>query len=110
MLEIMGRKIKDISGNVYGNLTIVNISHSNGKTLYWNCQCECGEFCVASSTDLNRGRTNYCKKCNILKSKNSALKLLYETYKRNASKRNYVFELTIKKVWFFLLFIMVLIE
>lgn len=91
----MGRKPKDITGKSYGNLTVSKIGYRQGNNLFWELECNCGEICYATFSDLERGRKNYCISCNHKKSKESILSLLYENYKRNALKRNYIFDLTL---------------
>lgn len=91
----MGRKSNDITGLKFKNLTVINKSHNNGKNLFWECKCDCGEICYATSSDLNRGRHNYCKKCNDKKSHLTVLNLLYNNYIRNAKNRNYDFNLSV---------------
>lgn len=91
----MGRKAIDITGNKYGKLSVIKKSHSTKMGMYWECQCECGEICYATQTDLNRGRRNFCEKCNDEKSHNSILTDLYFRYKRGGLKRKHVFKLTI---------------
>ncbi len=93
----MGRKAIDITGNKYGKLTVIKKSHSDKRNLYWECVCECGELCYVNSSDLKRGRTNYCKRCNDKKSRNSILNDLYVRYKRGSLRRGYEFELSINE-------------
>ena len=86
----MGRPYKDISGEVFGNLKVIgkNFKRKN-KTLYWDLKClVCGNICYAQSSDLKRGRVNYCSKCNNKKSKLMPYRNLYENYKRGAKNRN----------------------
>ncbi len=94
----MGRKFHNIEGERFKNLLVIKISHRNRKDLYWECKCDCGETCYATSGCLKRGRTNYCKKCNDRKSRESVFNLLYSSYKRNALKRGYEFNLTASDV------------
>lgn len=91
----MGRKVNDITGNKYGTLTVIKKSHYKKHNLYWECECECGEICYATSTDLKRGRKNFCNNCNIKNSKKSVLNVLFKNYERGAVKRNLNFDLTI---------------
>jgi hypothetical protein len=91
----MGRKCNNISGQKFGTLFVKNKTIIKGRYLLWECECECGEICYVSSSDLKRGRVNYCSKCSKNKSEKSTLNILYKIYKRNAIKRNYSFELTI---------------
>ena len=87
----------DISGKRYDNLTVIEFSHSNrgNKDRYWKLICDCGELCYATQSSLERGRRNFCKKCNDIKSKKSAINIIYKSYEKNAINRNYIFEITI---------------
>ena len=92
----MGRKFIDISGQRFGKL-LVNIDHktkTKDGNLYWECVCDCGGICYVTSSDLKRGRENYCPNCVNEKSINSPIKSLYGSYKRGAINRNLCFELT----------------
>lgn len=92
----MGRKYNDITGQKFKNLLVIKPSHTTRKDFYWECKCDCGETCYATSSSLLRGRTNYCKQCNTKKSHGTPLRLLFYTYEKNALKRNYAFELNLE--------------
>lgn len=93
----MGRPAIDLTGKVFGNLTCVNKKGKNKKgSIIWGLKCACGEECSAVSSDLMRGRTNFCTKCSKEKSKKSPFKSLYGSYKRGASKRGLNFDLLIE--------------
>lgn len=53
--------IKDISGNRYGRLTVVEYAGKNrqGKSL-WKCKCDCGNEKNITASDLSSGRVNSC--------------------------------------------------
>jgi len=91
----MGRKYNDISGNKYGKLTVLDerVKSERGELL-WVCECECGEKCNVTSSDLRRGRSNYCINCNNAKSYQSTLSCLVGGYRRGAEKRGLDFNLT----------------
>ena len=92
----MGRPVINIMGNVYGDLTVIGVSDettTKGQIL-WKLVCKCGGLCAATSSDLNRGRTNYCKYCTDNKSIASPHKGLYGSYMGHAYKRGYTFDLT----------------
>lgn len=93
----MGRKSIDITGKKYNKLTVIKKSYSTKKGLYWECECECGEICYATSSDLKRGRINFCKRCNDEKSNNSILNVLFKTYESGALRRGYDFKLDINE-------------
>lgn len=54
-----GNKFIDITGKVFGRLTVLLYSHTRGHC-YWNCQCECGNLTVVNSRDLRNGHTKSC--------------------------------------------------
>lgn len=47
----MANPIKDLKGQVFGKLTVIEFSHSDGRA-HWVCQCECGNKKVRSSSSL----------------------------------------------------------
>lgn len=51
---------KDITGNKYGFLTVLGIKEKRGKSLYWLCQCDCGEVVVVNGNELKSGSTKSC--------------------------------------------------
>lgn len=55
-----GVKIKDLTGQIFGRLTIVKFSHRTTST-YWICRCECGNIVTVSAGNLNGGSTNSCR-------------------------------------------------
>lgn len=57
---VSGRRLKDISGTRYANLTVVSYSHSQGPKHFWQCCCDCGSTIVTESTSLTTGNTQSC--------------------------------------------------
>ena len=56
----MGKMI-DITGNVYGKLTVINCAGKlDGRRYYWNCKCECGKEICVLGTSLRNGNTKSC--------------------------------------------------
>jgi hypothetical protein len=57
-------KLKDISGNKYGKLTVISLAFmkkvSRGTVSYWNCICDCGQLKVARGYTLKNGGTSSC--------------------------------------------------
>jgi hypothetical protein len=92
----MGRGYIDLKGQRFSQLTVIEESKIKGHSgKKWDCACSCGEVVSVYGSDLRRGRCNYCKKCNKIKSKQSPLKSLFGNYRRNANNRGYVFELSL---------------
>lgn len=52
-------KIKDLSGQKFGRLTVLKIYKKAAK-VFWECECICGNVCAVRSTDLVQGKTQSC--------------------------------------------------
>lgn len=54
-------RLKDLTGKVFGRLTVVGISHKDAHgTYYWNCECACGNRKAVARTSLMSGRSKSC--------------------------------------------------
>lgn len=55
-------KFIDLTGQIFGKLTVLNLDHQNESTrqYYWNCICECGNECVVYGGHLKDGHTSSC--------------------------------------------------
>lgn len=52
---------RDITGNVYGRLTAIELSYRDEKSIsYWLCKCECGNETTVRIGDLGSGNTTSC--------------------------------------------------
>ena len=51
---------QDLSGSVYGRLTVTSFSHKKARKSYFNCECECGNKIVARGDQLKSGNTKSC--------------------------------------------------
>lgn len=61
----MAQKIKDLTGQVFGRLTVLELDHKEpkkqgGTTIYWRCRCSCGKFTIVSRSNLERGKAKSC--------------------------------------------------
>lgn len=57
----MGRKQTDLTGKIYGRLTVIEKVHNVNKKRYdWKCQCSCGNITIVAISSLNLGRTTSC--------------------------------------------------
>ena len=53
--------ITDITGNVYGQLTVLGLSDKrNGKQILWKCQCSCGKIVDVQAGNLKDGNSTTC--------------------------------------------------
>lgn len=96
-------------GQKFGRLLVVSQAPSKHKRAQWNCLCDCGNVCVASGKFMRQGKKKSCgclrteasKKAiqaaiasNRLPDGESALGLLYATYRCAAVKRDLDFHVT----------------
>lgn len=93
----MGRPYKDITGETFGTLFVLNVAKRGGHEIIWKLKClKCMDFCFATSSDLKRGRRQFCKFCREEIAKASPYKCLYGTYKRNANRMKRTWQLSFK--------------
>lgn len=59
----------DLTGLVFGRLTVVKFFKTKNKVRYWECECSCGSISFVSRTHLLSGKTKSCG-C-LLKEKHS---------------------------------------
>ena len=105
---------KDISGNRYGRLVILNFSHFERSLKkvrqYWNCRCDCGNEKILCSNSILNGDTKSCgcllketfeyfksKECikkRSLPENEAVINELYSRYQISAKKRNKTFEIS----------------
>jgi hypothetical protein len=50
----------DLTGHVYGRLTVISEALKRGRHTMYNCLCECGLASVAYATNLRSGYTTSC--------------------------------------------------
>jgi hypothetical protein len=58
----IGRPALDISGGVFGRLTVIGKSplRTRFRTVLWICRCACGQSVLVRSEKLRQGRTRSC--------------------------------------------------
>lgn len=87
--------IKDISGQKFGFLTVIEFAEIRNHKAYWKCRCECGNEKIIAARPLISGATISCGcKRGIVRGKQlrkdianqrfGKLVALYDTGKRNA--------------------------
>ena len=55
-----GRVAEDLTGKVYGYLTVLKrVENKNGRTC-WLCRCECGKEKEVMARDLKAGKVKSC--------------------------------------------------
>ena len=53
-------KIKDLTGQKFGRLKVINFSHKNKNIKYWNCLCDCGKEKIIIESHLKSSHTKSC--------------------------------------------------
>lgn len=69
---------KNLIGQKFGNLLVVKESNrraANGS-IYWICQCDCGNIKEVSSSNLTFNKTTHCGCKNIISKGEEKIKLL----------------------------------
>ena len=53
-------KLIDLTNQRFGILTVLSRAENQGKTVMWNCRCDCGKQTIVSGNNLRRGHTKSC--------------------------------------------------
>lgn len=53
-------KLKDLSGQKFGKLTIISYHGIINRKSHWNCICDCGITCVKNGNSLKFGHIKSC--------------------------------------------------
>ena len=57
----MANKIRDLTGQVFGKLTVVSLAGSSNRgRAMWLCRCECGNEKTVTGNNLTSGSTKSC--------------------------------------------------
>lgn len=51
---------EDLTGKTFGKLKVLGKSAKSQRRLYWNCQCECGNFVTVKGDALRQGLQESC--------------------------------------------------
>lgn len=78
-----GLKIKDLTGKVFGKLTVLEFSHVNIRS-YWKVRCNCGKEFVTRGTYLVEGLLTSCR---FKKSTYNKIGNIYGLYDVNGNLR-----------------------
>ena len=54
-----GKKVIDLTGKVFGKLTVVKQTRKNNR-VHWLCNCECGKSAIVATSNLNNSRSTSC--------------------------------------------------
>ena len=83
----------DITGQVFGYLTVIKHKGTKNNSSRWLCKCKCGTKVIISGSDLRKGRQNVCSmRCKLREQfygyRPKAERWLYITW-RNMLRRCY---------------------
>lgn len=102
-------KYKDLTGLVFGRLTVLSKSPKHGGRISWICKCECNNFTTVLGKNLQNLNTTSCGCKNpnlLLKDKSPYWKgfgeislSVFNKIKTRAVERNYEFDVTIDYIW-----------
>jgi hypothetical protein len=87
----MPRPLIDMTGQKYGDLTVLSISHienreGGGTIVHWKCKCECGKITHATRGNLRRPQTKSCG-CQTAKFRKSVKWQKFSERARHATQR-----------------------
>lgn len=57
----------DLTGKVFGNLTVIRFDRAEPQGALWQCRCSCGVSRSVRSSRLRSGRTHSCGRCSKIK-------------------------------------------
>lgn len=52
--------LKDLTGQIFGRLTVLSLSHFEKYETFWNCECVCNNLKLVKGCNLRRGHTKSC--------------------------------------------------
>ena len=53
-------KFRDLTGQRFGRLTVIERSENHGKRVMWRCLCDCGNELITRGDALTEGKTQGC--------------------------------------------------
>lgn len=68
----MGRPKTDLTGQVFGQLTVIAASEPKAGCSMWKCKCTCGTIKAVRSFDLRSGHATSCGCYQVLAARRSA--------------------------------------
>ncbi len=53
-------RFNNLTGQVFGRITIISLNSKYRGQLVWNCKCSCGNYCAINGLGLRNGTTSSC--------------------------------------------------
>lgn len=57
----------DLTGRVFGHLTVISFERADPQGAVWRCSCTCGVLRLVRSSRLRSGKTHSCGRCSKVK-------------------------------------------
>lgn len=67
-------KFIDVTGQTFGNLTVLERAENQGTRAMWKCRCSCGKECIARGSELRSGSKVDCGHSGLKRIKKAATK------------------------------------
>jgi hypothetical protein len=97
----MGRRVKDLTGQVFGRLTVVSlveVTRGARRNAVWLCKCACGEQVHVPAPNLIYQHTTSCgcwaREQKTLPAGMAVFRLMLRNYKHSAKRKGRAFTLT----------------
>jgi hypothetical protein len=58
--KTISSRLKNLAGQQFGKITIINYAGSRSKKSAWHCQCDCGTCKIIRGADLRNGKISSC--------------------------------------------------
>lgn len=102
-----GRQRPELVGKKIGSLKVLSSHESNSpKHPMWNCLCDCGQTCLASSNELCRNKRISCQNCSrkrtgefLWKGKGEISGHFWNSIVWSGKTRNLDFNITLDYAW-----------
>lgn len=59
-ITLVSPKLKDMTGERYGKLTVLEIAGCRKSSAAWLCKCDCGNYSITTRTNLVKSQTTSC--------------------------------------------------
>lgn len=56
----MGRNFKNMAGEKFGELVVLEFFEKNKEKYFWVCKCSCGNYAIVDGSKLRDGMTKSC--------------------------------------------------
>lgn len=60
MINIIPKGVKDLTGQIFGHLTVVGIARMGDKGALWLCNCSCGKTTIQRGSTMKSGAVKGC--------------------------------------------------